>query len=468
MHSVQTVYGKVAGSPHPLDENVYRFLGIPYAAAPVGDLYLQAPAPHPGWDGVRDCTALPPTPQKRPYSADAILIDPSIAGDEILNLNIFTPKNARNLPVLVWIHGGGFKSGVAASPITDGRKFAARGVVVVSISYRLGFEGFGWLKDAVPNRGFLDQQAALKWVRENISAFGGDPSRVTIAGQSAGGGSVLAHLTAPSSQAFFDRAISESGVLPPMSEAMAQDRTKLVTDYLGVEPTIAGITSAKDRLVEAEIEAERRIYEQWPGAAQFVAARLAGKPMSDLPFTPWQEETVLPYTIDEGVDRGVGADKPLLLTVTSEEFTDILAPMASELNPLNATDVLVEGGLEDARNYLREHPRANTTSLIMGQLVSDAIFVWPAQSILQRRKETGAAHTALYLFDWCPALDDPSVDQVQQWSRHCIDMAFAFDLLEEPTATPLVGTTPRQNLADDFHGQWLAFIKGKDVPGTSD
>ena len=468
MHPVQTVYGKVAGSPHPLDGNVYRFLGIPYAAAPVGELFLQAPAPHPSWEGVRDCTTLPPTPQKRPYSDDAILIDPSIAGDEILNLNIFTPTNAQNLPVLVWIHGGGFKSGVAASPMTDGRKFAARGVVVVSISYRLGFEGFGWLEDGAANRGFLDQQAALKWVRENIAAFGGNPNQVTIAGQSAGGGSVLAHLTAPSSQPLFDRAISESGVLPPMSEDMARSRTNLVTECLDIEPTIAGIKSAKQRLIEAEIEAEHRIYAQWPGAAQFVADRLAGGPMSDLPFTPWQEESVLPYTIDEGVDRGVGADKPLLLTVTTEEFTDILVPIASELDPLDAIAVLTEGGLANAREYVKEHPRANTTSLIMGQLVSDAIFVWPAQRIMQRRRATGAAHTALYLFDWCPALDDPSVDEVQQWSRHCIDMAFAFDLLEEPMATPLVGATPPQSLADDFHGQWLAFIQGAEVSGTQD
>ncbi|MDO5033917.1 MAG: carboxylesterase family protein [Actinomycetaceae bacterium] len=463
---IRTEFGYVKGETHPSDENVLRFLGIPYAAAPTGDLYLAAPAPHPGWDGVRDATELPPTPQKRPYSDDALLIDPSIPGDEILNLNVFTPKDAQNLPVLVWIHGGGFKSGVAASPLSDGRKFASKGIVFVSLSYRLGFEGFGWVKDAPANRGFLDQQAALAWVRRNIEAFGGDPNRVTISGQSAGGGSVLAHLTTPTSQHLFDRAISESGVLPPMSEEEARYRAQMVADLLGVELTVEGIAGAKERLLDAEVEVETRIYEAWPGASSFVADRLAGIPMSDLPFTPWQDGEVIPYTIDEGVERGVGADKPLLLTATSEEFNDILAGMAGELDALDAVQVLTEGGLENAQEYVDAHPRANTTSLILGQIVTDAIFVWPAIDIMRRRRADGAAHTAMYLFEWSPALDDPTVNQVQQWSRHCIDIPFAFDLLEEPMALPMIGDNPPVKLAQDLHGQWVDFTKGRDVPGN--
>lgn len=463
---VNTELGKVRGAHHPLDNSVLRFLGIPYAAAPVGEHFLAAPAPHPGWDGVRDYLELPPTPQRRPYSEDATLIDPSIPGDEILNLNIFTPGGAADLPVLVWIHGGGFKSGVAASPMSDGRKFAKRGIVFVSISYRLGFEGFGWVEDAPANRGFLDQQAALSWIRRNISNFGGDPNRITISGQSAGGGSVLAHLTAPSSQALFDRAISESGVLPPMSTHEAQARARMLCDMLEVTPTRADLAGVKDRILAAEVAVERRLYEDLPSPAEFISDRLAGKPMSDLPFTPWQDGEIIPYTIDEGVDLGIGSDKPLLLTATSEEFTDILAPHAPTLDQFDPLEVLAEGGLRDAEEYIAAHARASSTSLIMGQVVTDAIFVWPAIRIMRKRRDCGAAPTAMYLFKWSPALDDPNVDALQQWSRHCIDMGFAFDLLEEPMAAPLIGTNPPQNLADDFHGQWVAFTKGEDVPGN--
>lgn len=466
MSIVETAFGPVVGKAHPKDENCLLYLGIPYAAAPVGDLYLAAPQPHPGWTEPRECTELPPTPQKRPYSDDAILIDPSIPGDEILNLNIWTPRDADNLPVLVWIHGGGFKSGVAASPLSDGRKFAAQGIVFVSISYRLGFEGFGWVSDAPSNRGFLDQQAGLRWVRENIANFGGDPTRVTISGQSAGGGSVLAHLTTPSSQDLFDRAISESGVLPPMSTEVAKQRAGMVSDILGVDLKVAELRKVADQIVDAEARVEEQIYEEWPGASEFIAQRIAGIPMSDLPFTPWQDGEVIVNSINEGVARGIGADKPLFLTATSEEFTDILAPMADELDQLDPRDVIGEGGVKNPGKYIAQHPRANTTSLLMGQIVTDAIFVEPAKKIMEYRQETGAAHTAFYLFSWSPALDYPSVDQVKQWSRHCIDIPFAFDLLEEPMGKPMIGDNPPQELADDLHGQWVAFTKGEDVPGN--
>lgn len=340
MAQVETALGPVIGHPHPSDENVLRFLGIPYAAAPVGDLYLAAPQPHPGWTEPRECSDLPPTPQKRPYSEDSVLIDPSIPGDEILNLNVFTPVGAKDLPVLVWIHGGGFKSGVAASPLSDGRKFAAHGIVFVSLSYRLGFEGFGWVEDAPANRGFLDQQAALRWIRNNIAAFGGDPSKITISGQSAGGGSVLAHLTCPGSQDLFDQAISESGVLPPMSEQEAQRRAQMVADILGVELKVDALREVSDQILDAEVEVEKRIYDEWPGAEQFVGDRIAGHPMSDLPFTPWLDGEVITQSIDEGVAAGTGADKPLFLTTTREEFTDILAPMSEQLDQLDPLKVL--------------------------------------------------------------------------------------------------------------------------------
>ena len=132
-----------------------------------------------------------------------LIPEPSVPGESTLNVNVFTPAPATDaaLPVLVYIHGGGYFAGSPASPWYDGAAFNRDGVVTVSISYRLGFDGFGWIADAPMNRGVLDWLLALEWVRDNIAAFGGDPARVTIAGQSAGGGAVLTLLGMPSGAA---------------------------------------------------------------------------------------------------------------------------------------------------------------------------------------------------------------------------------------------------------------------------
>jgi para-nitrobenzyl esterase len=179
------------------------FLGIPLAEPPCGDLRFLAPVPVTSWRGVRDALQYGPTPQRKALAEVTTIPEPSIPGDDTLSLNVFTPRpRAANgleepLPVLVYIHGGGYVAGSPASPWYDGVAFNRDGIVVVNLSYRLGFDGFGWLPDAPSNRGSLDWLLALEWVRDNIGQFGGDPARVTIAGQSAGGGAVITLLTMP-------------------------------------------------------------------------------------------------------------------------------------------------------------------------------------------------------------------------------------------------------------------------------
>ena len=195
---VETRCGAVRGS----GMNSVAFLGIPYAEAPVGALRFAAPIPRKRWTGIRNATAYGPTSQRRPFDALEMIPEPSIPGDDVLGLNVFTPAPnlpSAKLPVLVWIHGGGYVGGSPASPWYNGKSFNARGIVTVSIGYRLGFDGFAYIEDAPApaNRGLLDQILALHWVRENIAQFGGDPNRVTIAGQSAGGGSVLCLMASP-------------------------------------------------------------------------------------------------------------------------------------------------------------------------------------------------------------------------------------------------------------------------------
>ena len=194
-----TKQGKVRGST---EEGTAVFLGIPYAASPVGDARFAPPAPHERWEGTRDALAYGAT-ALQPEQEFTLIPEPTVPGDNCLNLNVFTPElGASALPVLVWIHGGGFFAGCSASPWYRGDRFARDGVVLVSINYRLGIEGFLAVEDGGVNRGVLDWLAALEWVQQNIEVFGGDPTKVTVAGQSAGGMAAAVLLSMPRARGF--------------------------------------------------------------------------------------------------------------------------------------------------------------------------------------------------------------------------------------------------------------------------
>jgi para-nitrobenzyl esterase len=199
--TVQTSDGAVRGITR---NGVHAFLGIPYAAPPFGPRRFAAPQQPERWDGVRSATEYGPTVPKPPYAPpyDVLLPEPQIPGEDCLNLNVWTPDpGASGLPVFVWIHGGAFVYGSGAVPVYDGTAFARDGVVCVTINYRLGVDGFLQFADDGPaNRGLLDQVAALRWVQQNIAAFGGDPARVTIGGESAGAMSVASLLAMPSAR----------------------------------------------------------------------------------------------------------------------------------------------------------------------------------------------------------------------------------------------------------------------------
>ena len=179
---------------------VSAFLGIPYAAPPFGANRMLPPQPVRAWAGERDATAFGPTVPKGNYPPqyDRLFPEVVIPGEDCLNLNVWTPDiDAAGLPVLVWIHGGSFMNGSGSVGAYDGAAFARDGVVCVTINYRLAAEGFLYLGDGIANLGLLDQLAALRWVQGNIAAFGGDPARVTVAGESAGAMSVTTLLSMP-------------------------------------------------------------------------------------------------------------------------------------------------------------------------------------------------------------------------------------------------------------------------------
>src|SRR4051794_25015784 len=212
---VKTDAGAVEGATSA--DGVRAFLGIPYAAPPVGALRWQAPQPVTPWTAVKQVTAFGARCMQGPIFNDMIFRDQ--LSEDCLYLNVWAPPGAAKLPVMVWIYGGGFQAGSASEPRQDGSKLATKGVLVVSMNYRLGGVGFLAPPDltkeasshASGNYGLLDQIAALQWVKKNIAAFGGDPDNVTIFGESAGSLSVSVLMASPLAKGLFQKAIGESG-----------------------------------------------------------------------------------------------------------------------------------------------------------------------------------------------------------------------------------------------------------------
>jgi para-nitrobenzyl esterase len=232
LRQVKVENGIVQGLP-AADPRITSFKGIPFAAPPVGENRWRAPQPAKNWDGVLKAFQFAPVsmqPQMGVSDTDIYTrewhVDPDTPmSEDCLYLNIWTPAKSpdEKLPVFVWYFGGGLQVGYTSEMEFDGERIARRGVVVVTINYRLNVFGFlchpeitAESPDAPANFGHLDQQAGTRWVKRNIAAFGGDPDNITIGGQSAGGGSVLSQLTSPQNEGLFQRAIIQSGMIAPL------------------------------------------------------------------------------------------------------------------------------------------------------------------------------------------------------------------------------------------------------------
>ena len=453
------------------------FLGIPFAAPPVGELRFAAPAAPDRWAGVRDATAHGPTPQRRPLAPVTTIPEPSIPGDDILTVDVFTPRPTRpagvpgphhdgrpqavetGLPVLVWIHGGGFTAGSPASPWYDGAAFNRDGVVTVTVSYRLGVDGFGLIPGAPPNRGVLDWIAALEWVQENIQAFGGDPTRVTIAGQSAGGSAVLTLIATPRARGLFHRAIAASPALHGNGRADAERLVGLLADAGGVSATRAGFASlTEDELLDLQ-DAVRQVPERTsvsdPGARavrQLADARAAGRDLG-----PVVDGELIPLPVLEALRTGVASAVPLLIGTTANEFTSLLEPVAADVDRLGAERALRALGLTGslARAYAHRFP-GRPASWVVGQLVTEVVFRIPAVRTAKIHARRAPGHTWLYDFRWVPPVEGGA-----RGSFHCADLPFAWDHLDAAGVTPVLGDEPPATLAAEVHGAWVAFVHGE-------
>ncbi|GDY50024.1 hypothetical protein SVIO_006470 [Streptomyces violaceusniger] len=254
---VTTARGTVRGLRQ--DDGTAAFLNIPYAAPPRGAGRFAPPRPHEPWGGVRDATVPGPNAPQSERRLGSVDMSPYFGtgwsrGEDYLTVNVFTPAAANgDLPVMVFVHGGGFVAGSTRSALYDGSAFARDGVVLVTLNYRLGIAGFLDIPGAPANRGLLDVVAALRWVSENIAAFGGDPHNVTLFGQSAGATIVGGVLATREATGLFRRAIVQSGSgLGAFTTEQAARVTKAAAEVLGIEPHVDAFADIPDeRLVEA-------------------------------------------------------------------------------------------------------------------------------------------------------------------------------------------------------------------------
>ena len=432
---------------------VSTFLGLPYAAPPTGNLRWRPPRPAAAWSGVRDATQFGPScPQ-----AASPFAPPGPFSEDCLYLNVYTPASVERggggRPVLVWIHGGGLTQDSGRN--YDGTKLAADGTVVVTINYRLGALGF-LAHPALASRpggpagnyGLMDQQAALRWVQRNIARFGGDPHNVTIAGQSAGGLSVLAQMVSPGARGLFQRAIVQSGTFAlnqrPLATAEAAGQT-FATAVGCPDQSAACLRSVP-------------------------VASLVGKFGVEIPGVV--DGAVLTQPIGTALARGQFARVPVINGITHDEellFVDGLkltvsqgtnVPLAAPLDGSSANyqaDIAQALGVSPARAaaIAAEYPlSANPTrpDEVFGLAVSDASFACPA---LQVDRWTAARGVPTYAYQFN---DDKAPGFGLGQATHGAELPYLFDLPN----TPVTLDPDQQALAASMRADWARFARTGD------
>ena len=441
-----TQYGLILGREK---NGVLLFNGIPYAEAPVGDRRFKRPVSPASWDDIRDATRFGPAAPQLPSGGmtDSVSVN---WNEDCLFLNVCTPGvDHKKRPVLVWIHGGAYRSGQGAVPWYNGTSFALNGdIVVVSINYRLGALGFTDLSrfgDSYATsgiNGICDQIRALKWVRDNISGFGGDPSKVTIAGESAGGFSVATLLGCEQAQGLFRRAIPQSGAA---HHTLTEKVGRVVADLLMDELAVESIAELKEASVMDILKAQARAdvrYNQM-GIGNGVQA-----------FYPVEQNEVLPIPLRESIRSGMGASVPVLTGTNKDENTLFVMEKISSERLRSQAETYGSESLVDA--YMEMLPGATETELAI-ELGTDFTFKIPAVRHVEDRIAQGA-DTWMYQFDW-------ESRNVRLKATHALEIPFVFNTLRSSGVDAFIGGGELpQAVSDEMHSVWTSFIQG-DEPG---
>ena len=449
--------GRLAGSTA---DGVSAFLGVPYAAPPFGANRMRPPRPVEPWAGTRSATEYGPTVPKGDYPPAYQRLFPEVVipGEECLNLNVWTPDpEASGLPVLVWIHGGSFMNGSGSVGEYDGTAFARDGIVCVTINYRLSAEGFLYLGDGVANLGLLDQIAALRWVQENIAAFGGDPARVTVAGESAGAMSVTTLLAMPLADGLFARAIAQSGAA---AHTLTGEQGRMVAGQLA---EALGVPAERDAIAAVPLDKLVRTASDLVVEVQTAPdpAKWGSLALTQLPFGPAVDGEILPAAPLDAFAAGRGRDIPLLIGSTRDEARlFFVAPGTIGLidQPTLMASAAAYGlGPEEVARYRANRPDASPGD-VLAALLSDWFFRIPALRVAEAR---GDAATWVYRFDH----PEPSVNG-GLGACHAAEIPFVFDTIARPEVRPRAGDSPSRSVADAAHGAWVSFIAHGD-PGWS-
>ncbi|GAA4596341.1 carboxylesterase family protein [Planotetraspora phitsanulokensis] len=392
---VRVTTGRLRGR---MEDGVAVFRGVPFAQPPVGSMRLAAPVPAEPWDGVREAAEFGPPPPQSTMMGLATQIGEE-AGANWLTANVWSPDlGAADLPVMVWIHGGGYMYGWSGEPTFDGGLLTRHGVVVVTFNYRVAAEGFGHFEGAPANRGLLDQVAALSWVRDNIAAFGGDPGRVTVFGESAGAGSIAALMAMPRAVGLFRRAIAQSVPAPFFTTELASDIARTVAGELGLPPVAGELARlAPQRLIDAgdAVAAKMNGMPHWGRAAS--AGTLFG-PVVDgavLPSVPWR-----------ALAGGAATDVELIVGHTRDEYRlfTFLNGDTGQITAERAATAL-RMFAPDPAAYRAAHPGADAERLY--ELVySDWLFRMPSLHLAQAH-HAGGGRVHLYELSWtAPGMED--------------------------------------------------------------
>jgi para-nitrobenzyl esterase len=453
---VKTSSGDVRGEQR---DGLVAFLGLPYGAAPVGPLRFAAPQPHPTWEGVRDATQPGPTAPygTRPFPGlDVVPLVGGgwVKGDDYLAVNVWTPDpKAKGLPVMVWIHGGGFVVGSKDASVNDGSGFARSGVVCIGINYRLGLNGFLPIPGVPTNLGLRDQIAALKWVQQNAAAFGGDPANVTVFGESAGAMSIGNLVGSPLARGLFRRAIIQSG-----HGGMTRDigiARKIVTKLakvLGIAPDAAGYATLSDeQALEAVVKANDPKFRVDLRDAE------GREPVFGISkFAPVHGDDVIPEPSHQALANGAGADVDVLIGSNAEEMNLYFVPtgVREKVGRLLAWFILSRSQ-PNARKILKAYGKGKAGD-VFTRAMHDLVFRWPAR----RFAEAHRGRTHVYEFDWrSPAFGG------ELGAAHGMEMPFVFDTLACVTGPQgIAGENPPQALADRIHGLWVDFARDGSLP----
>lgn len=451
--TVETTRGPIQGRSK---EGVYLFAGVPYAEPPLENLRFKPPQPHAPWTEPFEAFKFGPA---APQVATGGMTDsaPVRWDEDCLLLNVSTPAcDDGKRAVLVWIHGGGYRTGQGSIPWYNGARFNQQGdIVVVSINYRLGALGFADLSHLGADyelssvNGTLDQIAALAWVQDNIASFGGDPTQVTIAGESAGGFSVATLLGCPSAQGLFHRAIPQSGgAHHTLPKNAAEKTTQQFLEHLNNPDAIT--LAAVD--VETILGAQSATIGHFEGGAGVMNE--LGVAVS--PFYPAHGNTLLPQSPLAAIEAGCGSDVAVLTGTNADETT---LWGYGNVDQKKLTRIAAGYGASTALDtYRRERPEANEEQLLIA-MTTDHMFRIPAIRLAEARAEH-TSDTWMYLFNWASRAFGGKLK-----ATHALEIPFAFDNLDRAGVDAFIGPGDKpQGVADIMHAAWTSFIKHGD-PG---